>query len=121
MKRRVGVTLRRSLVVVAGFMAGMASAFISSGGGSLQRRAALASMASRQRTAKRPLRMILEELAPADRKENMPAHIRRVLQDPRAPKRVPENDERTNKIRARAKQASEDALAGVGFPRAHLR
>lgn len=59
--------------------------------------------------------MILEELAPADRKENMPAHIRRVLQDPRAPKRVPENDERTNKIRARAKQASEDALAGVGF------
>ena len=59
--------------------------------------------------------MILEELAPTDRKENMPAHIRRILQDPRAPQRVPENDERTQKIRGRAAEAAEDALAGTGF------
>ena len=50
-----------------------------------------------------------------DRKVNIPDHVRRVLEDPRAPRREAENDERTHRIRGRAVAAAADAVAGIGF------
>ena len=108
-------------VTSAALCLGATSAFLSGVGSRLQLRSSRTTTSSSSSSGSRrsrrtgPVNMILEELAPTDRKENMPAHIRRILQDPRAPQRVPENDERTQKIRGRAAEAAEDALAGTGF------
>ena len=48
--------------------------------------------------------------APASNKIDIPDHVASVLSQPNAPKRSAENDERTERIRSRAKQASEDAM-----------
>ena len=48
--------------------------------------------------------------APASNKIDIPDHVAHVLAQPDAPKRVAENEERTQRIRSRAKQASEDAM-----------
>ena len=48
--------------------------------------------------------------APASNKIDIPDHVAHVLAHPAAPKREAENAERTERIRARAKQASEDAM-----------
>lgn len=50
-----------------------------------------------------------------DRRTNIPDHVRRILGDPRAPQREAENSERTDRIRARAKQAAMDARDCKGF------
>jgi len=59
---------------------------------------------------KTPLHMVLE----TDRRVNVPEHVRRILNDPRAPKRVPESPERVERIRNRAAQATLDAAASHG-------
>ncbi|KAJ1638512.1 hypothetical protein T492DRAFT_943689, partial [Pavlovales sp. CCMP2436] len=43
------------------------------------------------------------------KKVNIPDYVRRVLEDPRAPKREAESDERTRRVRERAAQAMVDA------------
>ena len=48
-------------------------------------------------------------------KINMPDHIRAVLDQPNAPKREAESEERTTRIRARAEQAAKDAAALRGM------
>jgi hypothetical protein len=48
------------------------------------------------------------------RQLNIPPHVRRVLDDPRAPKREAEHEARTTRIRARAQRAMDDARAIVG-------
>jgi len=42
-------------------------------------------------------------------KVDMPDHVREILAQPTAPKRVAENDERTHRIRSRFEQAAKDA------------
>ena len=53
---------------------------------------------------------LAEGHAPASNKIDIPEHVASVLALPDAPKRVAESDERTERIRSRAKQAAEDAL-----------
>jgi len=48
-------------------------------------------------------------------KIDIPDHVAHVLAQPEAPKREAENEARTEKIRSRAKQASEDAMALRGM------
>lgn len=58
---------------------------------------------------------LAEGEAPASNKIDIPDHVAHVLAQPNAPKRIAENEERTARIRARAKQASEDATALRGM------
>lgn len=51
----------------------------------------------------------------ASNKIDIPDHVAHVLAQPNAPKREAESEERTNRIRSRAKQASEDAMALRGM------
>ena len=48
-------------------------------------------------------------------KVNMPDHVKQILQQPSAPKRQPEHEDRTHRIRTRAQQASADAAAMRGM------
>ena len=48
--------------------------------------------------------------APSSNKIDIPDHVAHVLAQPDAPKRIAENEERTERIRSRAIQASEDAM-----------
>ena len=48
-------------------------------------------------------------------KVNMPDHIKAILDQPHAPKREAENEERTDRIRSRAEQAAKDAAALRGM------
>jgi len=50
----------------------------------------------------------------SEKKINMPEHIRRVLSDPRAPKRKPETPERVQFVRDNARQAMIDASSMAG-------
>eukprot|EP00569_Conticribra_weissflogii_P007844 CAMPEP_0171343432 /NCGR_PEP_ID=MMETSP0878-20121228/17182_1 /TAXON_ID=67004 /ORGANISM="Thalassiosira weissflogii, Strain CCMP1336" /LENGTH=624 /DNA_ID=CAMNT_0011846385 /DNA_START=82 /DNA_END=1956 /DNA_ORIENTATION=+ len=58
---------------------------------------------------------LAEGEAPASNKIDIPDHVAHVLAQPNAPKRIAENEERTARIRARATQASEDAMALRGM------
>lgn len=51
----------------------------------------------------------------AQNKVNMPEHVKQILQQPHAPKRQAEHEERTHRIRSRAQQASADAAAMKGM------
>jgi hypothetical protein len=51
----------------------------------------------------------------SERKVNIPDHVRRILEDARAPTREAENDERTQRIRGRAAEATVDARECKGF------
>lgn len=50
---------------------------------------------------------------PSEKKVNIPDYVRRVLDDPRAPKRVAESRERVERVRARAREAMIDARSIV--------
>jgi len=58
---------------------------------------------------------LAEGTAPEENKINMPDHVRKVLDRPEAPKRIPENEERTNRIRHRFEEAAKDAQALKGM------
>lgn len=58
-------------------------------------------------------RLRMTAMVPPSKKENIPAHIRRVLDDPRAPKRQPETPERIAAVRQNAKKAMEDSRRTV--------
>lgn len=53
--------------------------------------------------------------APSSNKIDIPEHVASVLSRPDAPKREAENEQRTERIRSRAAQASEDALKMRGM------
>jgi len=53
--------------------------------------------------------------APSEKQVNIPDYVRKVLDDPRAPKRVAESRERVERVRSRAREAMIDALVDQTF------
>lgn len=91
--------MRRAALVLL-----LASAAASRAPARLGRSAARAARPQMVQTATKP---------PSEKQVNIPDYVRRVLDDPRAPKRVAESAERVERVRRRAREAMVDARSIV--------